>query len=105
MSRQSRLQSERGAIIIHVAFALMALLVFTSFVIDYGVMWVSRRQAQNVVDSAALAGALALMWGGSPTQAAQHFAAVNPIWGQGNSAANVDVTLSGRHHGYSAVPH
>ena len=60
MSRQPRLRSERGAIIIHVAFALMALLVFTSFIIDYGVMWVSRRQAQNVVDSAALAGALAL---------------------------------------------
>ncbi len=28
-------------------------------------------------------------------QAAQHFAANNPIWGQGNSAANVDVALSG----------
>ena len=98
MSRQSRLQSARGAIIIHVALALMAMLVFTSVVIDYGVMWVSRRQAQNVVDSAALAGGLGLMWGGSPTQAAQHFAATNPIWGQGNSAGNVDVTLSDATH-------
>lgn len=95
MSRQPRLQNERGAIIIHVAIALIALLAFSSFVIDYGVMWVSRRQAQNVVDSAALAGALAFLYGGDPTQAAQHFAANNPIWGQGNSPANVVVEFSG----------
>ena len=94
MSRPGR-RSQRGAIIIHVAFALMALLVFTSFVIDYGVMWVSRRQAQNVVDSAALAGALAFIYGGDPTQAAQHFAANNAIWSEGNSALNVDVAFSG----------
>src|SRR5687768_6016423 len=89
MRRPPNRQSQRGAIIIHVAIALMALLVFTSFVMDYGVMWVSRRQAQNVVDSAALAGALASIYdGGSPlviNQAAQHFASNNPIWGQGNS--------------------
>jgi hypothetical protein len=95
MSRNQRLCNERGAVIIHVAIALVALLAFTAMVVDYGVMWVSRRQAQNVVDSAALAGALALVWGDSPTAAAQHFAAQNPIWGQGNSAANVDVALSG----------
>lgn len=96
--RPSRRKNERGAITIHVAIALMALLVFTSFVIDYGVMWVSRRQAQNVADSAALAGALAVIFDGSSdlvvNQAAQHFAANNPIWGQGNSPANVVVTRS-----------
>jgi hypothetical protein len=96
--RPSRRKNERGAITIHVAIALMALLVFTSFVIDYGVMWVSRRQAQNVADSGALAGALAMIFdGGSDlvvNQAAQHWAANNPIWGQGNSALNVEVTLS-----------
>ena len=95
MTRHTGLQNERGAVIIHVAIALLALLAFTSFVIDYGLMWVSRRQAQNVVDSGALAGAGAFIYGGNPTQAAQHFAANNPIWGQGNSVANVDVTLSG----------
>ena len=96
--RQSRRKNERGAITIHVAMALIALLAFTSFVIDYGVMWVSKRQAQNVADSAALAGALAMIFdGGSDlvvNQAAQHWAANNPIWGEGNSAANVVVTLS-----------
>lgn len=97
MARQSRRQSERGAVIIHVAIALMALLAFTSIVVDYGIMWVSRRQAQNAADAGALAGALALMQNGSGSvnAAAVHFAGSNVIWGQSNSAANVDVTLSG----------
>ena len=38
---------ERGAIAIHAALALIALLAFTSMVIDYGLMWVSRREARN----------------------------------------------------------
>jgi hypothetical protein len=50
---------ERGAVLIHVAFALLALLAFTTFVVDYGVLWVARRQAQNSADAGALAGAIA----------------------------------------------
>jgi hypothetical protein len=92
--------SERGAVLIHVAFALIALLAFTSFVVDYGIMWVSRRQAQNVADGAALAGAVAYLEDGQTfdivNRSAQHFAASNPIWGQANSPANVEVTMSGR---------
>jgi hypothetical protein len=92
------LSRDRGAIIIHVAFALMALLAFTAFVVDYGVMWVARRQAQNVADAAALAGAISLVRdGGSEARAiaaAQHYAANNPVWGQANSSANVEVALS-----------
>ena len=34
-------------------------MAFNVFVLDYGVMWVSRRQAQNAADAAALAGAVA----------------------------------------------
>ena len=72
------LSRDRGAIIIHVAFALMALLAFTAFVFDYGVMWVARRQAQNVADAAALAGAVSLIRdGGSEDKArasAQYYA-------------------------------
>ncbi|HSG00952.1 MAG TPA: pilus assembly protein TadG-related protein, partial [Vicinamibacterales bacterium] len=45
--------------LIHVAFALLALLAFTTFVVDYGVLWVARRQAQNSADAGALAGAIA----------------------------------------------
>ena len=41
-------KNERGAILIQVAVALLALLALSSFVFDYGVMWVSKGQAQNV---------------------------------------------------------
>lgn len=99
MSTVSRHANERGAIIIHVAMALLALIAFSAFVIDAGAMWVSRRQAQNVADAGALAGAIALMRdGGDRTEAgksALHWANTNPIWGQGNSTANVAVTFSG----------
>ena len=61
MTTHARLRDDRGAIIIHVAFALLALIAFSAFVVDMGVMWVSRRQAQNAADAGALAGAVALM--------------------------------------------
>ena len=57
MKRQGSVGDERGAITIHVAIALIALLSFTTIVIDYGIMWVARRQGQNAADAAALAGA------------------------------------------------
>jgi hypothetical protein len=101
MSRQSQTGGERGAITIQVAFALIALIAFTSFVVDYGVMWVSRRQAQNAADAGALAGALGLILdSGEPAAqlAALQFAANNSIWGQGNSTVpggNVVVNFSG----------
>ena len=65
-------ECERGAIIIHVAFALLALLAFSAFVVDMGVMWVSRRQAQNAADAGALAGAVALMRDGARTPRPQN---------------------------------
>jgi Flp pilus assembly protein TadG len=58
--QQPRERDEQGAVLVHVAVALLALLAFTALVIDMGAMWVSRRQAQNAADSAALAGALSL---------------------------------------------
>lgn len=59
MTRE-RYGDERGAILIHVAIAMLGLLAFSAFVVDYGVLWASRRQAQNVADAAALAGAASL---------------------------------------------
>ena len=55
-----RLADERGAILIQVAVALLALLALSSFVFDYGVMWASRSQAQNAADAGALSGAISL---------------------------------------------
>ena len=99
MELLTRRKRERGAIIIHVAFALLALLGFSAFVVDMGVMWVSRGQAQNAADAGALAGAVALMRdGGSSTEAAKsalQWASNNTIFGATSSAANVRVTFSG----------
>jgi Flp pilus assembly protein TadG len=56
----SRWRRESGAVIVHVVTALIALIAFSAITIDYGVMWMSRRQAQNAADAAALAGAISL---------------------------------------------
>jgi hypothetical protein len=57
----SGFRDERGAILIQVTVAMVGLLSFSALVMDYGVMWVSRRQAQNTADAAALAGAISMM--------------------------------------------
>jgi putative Flp pilus-assembly TadE/G-like protein len=54
--------SERGAVLIQVAVVMIVLIAMLSFVADYGLMWVSRRQAQNSADAGALAGAVALAY-------------------------------------------
>jgi Putative Flp pilus-assembly TadE/G-like len=59
-SFEENARSERGAILVHVGISLFALMGFTVFVLDYGMMWLSRRQAQNAADAGALAGAIAL---------------------------------------------
>lgn len=61
MTSRSRPFDDRGAVLVHTAFALLALIAFTTFVVDYGTLWLSRRQAQNAADAGALAGALTLM--------------------------------------------
>lgn len=54
------MRSERGAILIQVAVSMLGLLAMSSFVIDYGVLWSARRQAQNAADAAALSGAISM---------------------------------------------
>jgi hypothetical protein len=87
---------ERGAITIFVAMALLTLLAFSAFVVDYGIMWVSRRQAQNAADAAAMAGARSLPINGGTnaeaTAAAVAFAGQSAIWGQYPAAADVAVS-------------
>jgi Putative Flp pilus-assembly TadE/G-like len=51
---------ERGAILVQVAISILALTAFMAFVVDYGVLWVARGQAQNAADAGALAGGIAL---------------------------------------------
>jgi hypothetical protein len=108
----NRVREQRGAVIIHVAIALAALLAFLSIVIDYGVMWVSRRQAQSAADAGALAGAISLVKEGDTATAklsAGTFAAQNVIWGENNTydgttAGNVSVDVSGTAAGEMSLP-
>jgi hypothetical protein len=82
-----RLGGDRGAVLIHVAVALLGLLAFSVLVIDYGVMWVSRNQAQNAADAAALAAAVSLAYYDADDIPRAKAAAVaagqaNLVWGQ-----------------------
>lgn len=54
--------AERGAVLIHVAVLMLVLIGFLTFVVDHGVMWVARAQAQNAADAGALAGAVAMAY-------------------------------------------
>lgn len=56
------LSRERGAVLVHVAVAMLGFLGFSALVIDYGIMWSSRRQAQNVADAAALAASITMAY-------------------------------------------
>ena len=53
------LRSEQGAIFVQVGISMFVLMAFNVFVLDYGMMWIGRRQAQNAADAGALAGAVA----------------------------------------------
>src|SRR5262245_16110708 len=59
MTSTSRLRSERGVSLVHMAIAIFVVMGFSAFVLDHGVFMLSRGQAQNVADMAALAGATA----------------------------------------------
>src|SRR4051812_39366116 len=90
-------RSERGAIVIHAAVALLALTMFSAFIMDYGVLWSSRSQAQNSADAGAMSAAINMMNDPSDlTQArvsARRVANGNPIWGQLPAAADILVDL------------
>ncbi len=88
---------ERGAVLIHVTVAMLGLLAFSALVIDYGVFWVARRQAQNSADAGALAGAMGLAYDSpndfsdtGPAKLAAHAAATaNYVFG---AQPSVDIT-------------
>ena len=105
MARTS-LRSNRGAILLNVATGLMVFFGVTAFVVDYGVMWVGRGQAQNAADAGALAGAVAMAFDangwtdrtptGPARASALRMAQQNSIWGQPpNVDVNTDVFFTG----------
>ena len=94
----SNTSSQRGAVLIHVAIALLGLIAFTTFVVDYGVMWVSRGQAQTAADAGALSGAIALAFENSADFAAakekaRAIAISNQVFGAAPDVQLGDVTF------------
>jgi hypothetical protein len=94
----TRARSERGAVLVQVAIALVGLMALSAFVIDYGVMWVSRRQAQNSADAGALAGAVSMGFVDMANQALARQSAIdvagqNRIWGAVPDITPADVTF------------
>jgi hypothetical protein len=80
---------ERGAILVQVAIAILVLTALATFVVDYGVLWVSRGQAQNAADAGALSGAIARAYdeptdppasNGKAFQSAMGAALANKVW-------------------------
>ncbi len=90
------LRSERGAVFVQIGIAAFVLMAFNVFVLDYGMMWVGRRQAQNAADAGALAGAVARgydeldSFGGLTQQSASLVASANLIWQQPGSIVVTD---------------
>jgi len=45
-TRERTLRSEQGAVFVQVGISLFVLMAFNVFVLDYGMMWIARRQAK-----------------------------------------------------------
>ncbi len=82
-------RSERGAVMVQTALAIFVLVGFGTFVLDHGIFWVSRNQAQNAADAAAAAGAIARAYdefadpppgGGLTVTSATQVAQLNQVW-------------------------
>jgi Putative Flp pilus-assembly TadE/G-like len=86
------LRSEQGAIFVQLGISLFVVMAFNVFVLDYGMMWIGRRQAQNAADAGALAGAVARGYddfdfsNGLAHDSAQQVALANMIWQQAGTA-------------------
>jgi Flp pilus assembly protein TadG len=102
MTRRFRAAGDdRGAVLIHVAIGVLVLAAFTTFVADYGLLWVSRRQAQNSADAGALAGATAFAYDepgnyfdtGMPKLSARQAALTNAVWGV-SPAVNITTDIT-----------
>jgi hypothetical protein len=98
MRRDTLVTSERGAVLVQVAIALLGLIALSAFVIDYGVLWVSRRQAQNAADAGAMAGAISMGFvdiedQDLARQAAIDAALANNVWGEDPDITGADVTF------------
>jgi len=106
---KSQWSNDQGTVLVQVVVALLAVLALSAFVVDYGVMWASRGQAQTSADSGALAGAVSLAFD-SPTDFAGAraraiaMAGHNQVWGQAPSVTDADVTFPACPPGTPGLP-
>jgi Flp pilus assembly protein TadG len=96
MNRVFRSSDERGAVLVHAALLLLALTAFSALVVDLGVMFVSRGQAQNAADAGALAAATSLAFVNGTNQPLASSSAIaaagqNLVWGE---APGIEVQFS-----------
>lgn len=96
--RVSGRRGERGAILVQTAIMLVGLTALSAFVVDYGVLWTARRQAQNAADAAAMAAAMSLAFDVPGDQARARInagtaVASNPVWGSVVPLSAGDVTF------------
>jgi hypothetical protein len=82
-----RWHDESGAVLVHTGIAMIGLLGFSALSVDYGMLWVARRQAQNAADAGALAAAISFAFG-DPNDLArvravgEAAAKANAVWGE-----------------------
>jgi hypothetical protein len=81
--------NQQGAMLVHIAVALLVITAFSTLAVDYGLFYLSRREAQNSADAAAMAGAVALAYdspstaeNGMAKQSAYKVSQTNLVWGQ-----------------------
>lgn len=92
------LEGERGAVLVFAAIAMVGMLGFSAIVVDYGMLWTARRQAQNAADAGAMAAAVSMAYQDMGNQtlarsAALSAAKANYIWGAQPDVTNADVTF------------
>jgi Flp pilus assembly protein TadG len=100
---------EGGAVLVHVAVAMMGLLAFAALTIDLGMLWVARAQAQNAADAGALAGGVALAYVNPTDTDAARAAAVaiaqrHQVWGQTIAPASLQTAAGACPPGAPAIP-
>ena len=97
----TRLSNTRGAMLIQVGISIAMLMGFAVFVVDYGVVWLARTQAQNAADASALSGAVSRAFdefanppvaGGMTEQATRLAAAEHEVFGAAVAPASVGVS-------------
>ena len=94
----TRRRAERGAVLVNAVIAMLGLISFSALVVDYGVLWAARRQAQNSADAGAMAAAVSLAYVSIDNHDLARTSALNTarqnfIWGTQPDITDADVTF------------